>query len=115
MGKNSNAHKSQKTTAMDLQREREDDAKKAARREKKLAALGMSISMDVERADAAAPKGGKKVKKFGKVMVGSKRKMPSIGKALEPKKRPKLGGIRKPSALMRKTLKKLSKKSEMEL
>ena len=82
-----------------------------------MAALNMATSMDLSLTEETSSdaKGGKKVK-FGKVRVGKKKQQGrkvTIGKALDPKKRPKLGGIRKPSSVMRKTLKKLAQKSEM--
>ena len=66
--------------------------------------------MDVEQV-------GTKMKKFGKVKMKKARINPSalpISKALGSKRR-NGSGIRKPSAIMKKTLKKLAKRREMEL
>ena len=121
MGKNSNAHKSKATTNMDIEREREDDARRAAIRLRKESKLREAAGeMDVaETADASAEAAiGKSKKKFGKVMLKKRAKInPSampIGKSLGPKKRLK-GAIRKPSGIMKKTLKKLAKKREMDM
>ncbi len=118
MGKNSNAHKNRPYVDMDIAREREDDARRAllrARREAKLAA-GPDAVMDVA-GEPGEGKAKRKLKKFGKVIVKKKARInPSaipIRKSLTVKR--KSSGIRKPSALMRKTLKKLAKKQEMDL
>ena len=111
MGKNSNAHKSRATLSVDLEREREDEAKRAAARTKKMSRAGFPLEMEVEGTDAAPSR----MKKFGKVHVGKRKKLSStalpIGKSLGAKKVSK--GIRKPSSVMRKTLKKMAKRREM--
>jgi len=131
MGKNSNALKHRDTHAVDLQREREEDAKREARRARKAAKLAEQqgeMAVDVAGASGASTaatageSGATEVrkKKFGKVRLGKAKKLlkvkgPSaapIRASLELRKR---SGIRKPSAVMRKTFKKLAKKKEMEL
>lgn len=124
---------------MDLQREREEDAKREARRVAKLARLAdRSGAMVVEAAHASAvastvpssssasgdrpAASAPRKKAFGKVQVGKRLKMkkekphnPSaapLRAGLELRKR---HGIRKPSAVMRKTLKKLHKSQGMEV
>lgn len=138
-GCNNVIQQSKKTLAVDLQREREEDAKREARRLKRLGkASGMEDIEDVPAAAASgsamddamdddddAPELVSKKKKFGKVKFQKQPYLPARKKALLKKSasaapvRASLGikkaGIRKPSALMRKTLKKMAKKREMEL
>jgi hypothetical protein len=120
MGKNSNAHKSLGTLALDIQREREQDAAKAARRARNEMKAGMMVDDDAAQATADALASDahvsvKKTKKFGKIVRRKKMKVlpgvSAIKKSLSTGK--SSGGIRKPSAVMRKTLKKLAKKREM--
>ncbi len=127
MGKNSNVHKSRAYLALDIQREREAELKKQQRREKReLAAAEASGEMIVDHGSkTSAPQSMPEVivdargpHKFGKVKIGKKKVKVAgapmgLKKSLENKKKSK--GIRKPSSLMRKTLKKLARKREMEL
>jgi hypothetical protein len=131
VSQNSNALKHRDTHAVDLQREREEDAKREARRAAKEARLAAqkgemavepssSATAGVDMGDVADALPRKKA--FGKVAirkklkVGKKEKQTSVSgirPSLELRKRQ---GIRKPSAIMRKTLKKMQKKREaMEL
>ena len=137
MGKNSHARDHVQRHADDVVREREADAKKEARRlkaETRLEADGLAsamgagvMDMDASVASAAAEEVRKKVK-FGKVRLGKSAKLARAerraGKGKKGKERVAplrasltggKRGIRKPSALMRKTLKKLAKKREMDL
>ena len=90
------------------------------------AATESDMSMAVDSDTAAAV--SKKLKKFGKVKVRERPAFLPARKKAQIKERsasaapihPSLGmkksrGIRKPSAIMRKTLKKLQKKREMDL
>ena len=133
MGKNSNVHKGLATLAVDLAREKEADAKRERKRAHAAAKLAERQGlMAVEEADgmaaassagsaavAAASQPERKTKAFGKVKVGIHKKLKVKSKGiplragLEPRKRH--GAIRKPSAVMRKTLKKMAKKREMEM
>ena len=149
MGKNSNVHLNRSYIEDDIRREREEEAKRQARRLQKEQKLrersgDMLIEEPGQAAAAAAAAaataaaaamgvdeiiGAKKAKnkpgptkKFGKVSVGSssakklsqakklrlqqKAKAPTVQKHLELKK----SGIRKPSNIMKKTLKKMAKK-----
>ena len=142
---NSNVHKHAQTTiAEDLRKEREADAKKLAKREKterKLLINGEMTSlfsgMDMTQsgsgsgaaiASAAAAAVKRKAKAFGKgIKLSGRTKLGGIGKKKRLKVKlpgaapikPSLGlkkqGIRKPSALMRKTFKKMAKKRAMEM
>ena len=160
MGKNSNVHKRRVTLAVDLAREKEDDAKRELKRARTAAKLaeqqGMMTVDDTSESAAAAsaaveaaasaftftatsvPGGStstangqtvpRKTKLFGKVAIGSKvalgkKKKKLKGTAADPGSAPvraglvskKSRGIKKPSAIMRKTLKKMAKKREMEM
>ena len=118
MGKNSNVNKSKAYLALDLQRERELDAKRAARRARNEEKLGMSSDMAVDGDDNGVSK-GKKMKKFGKVVRKKKVSIsalrPSLSLAGQGGSKRKSGGIRKPSSIMKKTLKKMARKREMEM
>jgi hypothetical protein len=122
VGKNSNAHKHLGTLALDLQRERELDAKRAARRAKRELKCGMAVDDEMEDREPQGPTvaapahaAANKIKKFGKVLLGKRKKVgmrkspPVLKKSLTGGK----SGIRKPSSVMRKTLKKLAKKRSM--
>ena len=160
MGKNSNVHKRRVTLAVDLAREKEDDARRELKRARTAAKLaeqqGMMTVDDTSESAAAAsaaveaaasaftftatsvPGGStstangqtvpRKTKLFGKVAIGSKvalgkKKKKLKGTAADPGSAPvraglvskKSRGIKKPSAIMRKTLKKMAKKREMEM
>ena len=123
MGKNSNAHKHKKVLELDLQREREEDAKRIARRAKneaKHAALQghMAVSDGGGEDDhAGTASAGGKMKRFGKVIRKKKLAIPTATKALVGLRKRKGSGIvkKKPSALMRKTLKKMAKRREMDM
>lgn len=126
MGKNSNVHKSQAYINQDILREREDEQKKAqkrARAEQRLAEQNGEMSVE-GAAESASEK--KKKKAFGKVKTSTIKRM-KIGKherplhkkhrangglSLKPSLQLKKGGIRKPSALMRKTLKKIARQQD---
>jgi hypothetical protein len=142
MGKNSKIWKGKERHADDVERERRDDAKREARRardEAKLARGGgpsaVQVGMDVEaEAEVTEAIVGAVKQKFGKVKLSGKlkfKKSSSHQRAFADKLKKKLGkgkahlpvrpsltggksGIRKPSQLMKKTLKKLAKKNEME-
>ena len=112
MGKNSNAHKSQDTHNLDMMRERELEAKRAAKRATREAKLGVEGDMEV------VDEGSAKTKKFGKMKMGRKVKVAlGGGKTAVTVLKPSLSGgkrgIRKPSQIMRKTLKKMAKRREM--
>jgi len=128
MGKNSNVHKSQAYTSLDLQREREKDAKREARRVRKEALHaeragemmvegGGDSSLEVGAGGEAGAGGdGVRLKRFGKVKRRAKVKLSvaqPVRKSLELKKGSR--GIRKPSSIMKKTLKKMAAKRGMEL
>ena len=124
MGKNSNVHKSQAYINQDILKEREEEQKKARRRaraEQRLAEQSGEMSVEEEVASER-----KKKKAFGKVKTSTIKRM-KIGKherplhkkhrangglSLKPSLQLKKGGIRKPSALMRKTLKKIAKQQD---
>ena len=126
MGKNSNVHKSQAYINQDLLKEKEAEEKKALRRaraEQKLAE--QTGEMAVEGA-ASVDVQAKKKKTFGKVKTSTIKKM-KIGKHERPlQKGVKKGGglsikpalnikkskIRKPSSLMKKTLRKIAKQQD---
>ena len=146
MGKNSNVHKNLAYIEDDLRREREADAKRAAKRllreqklreqagemvteEADIAAVLEQQQLELEEASAATATAAhssskKKMKKFGRVHVGGDRK--TMGKAkkirMQHAKPPpvrghldlKSTGIRKPSSIMKKTLKKMAKKKDMD-
>ena len=119
MGKNSNAHKNKKILELDLQRERDEDAKRLARRAKneaKLAALQGYMAVSDEPEDASTTGTGGKLKRFGKIIRKKKLAIPGATKALVGLHKRKGSGIKKkPSALMRKTLKKRAKQQEMDM
>ena len=83
------------------------------------ASLGAGLNMGAPQSASAAALAERKKKKFGKVKLGGIKKkvkvrLPTaapIKKSLKLKRQ----GIRKPSKLMVKTLKKLAKKREMEM
>ena len=131
MGKNSNVHKSRATLAEDLRKERELEAKKALKRQRREAAAAeqagemitdsssAAAAIPVSRAALAPEVGPRGPSKFGKVKVG-KKKIKIVGgpagitKSITNTKKSR--GIRKPSSVMRKTLKKMAKKRDgMEL
>ncbi len=127
MGKNSNVNVGRKLVEFEMEREREIEEKRARKRanaEARLARSGaVPVQMDTDGAlqVAAAVAEATKVR-FGKVKVGKKSRFGKAGakSASKPAQlRPSLTGgkrgIRKPSQLMKKTLKKMQKKREMEL
>ena len=136
MGKNSNVHKSLGTLAEDLRKEREMEEKKALkrrRREMKMAekngemlveaaastgALG--ISVDDLQAKKTRALGKIKLNKAPKTMfAGQLAKKSKLSKSVKSTVQPSLElkkrGIRKPSAIMRKTMKKMARERGMEL
>ena len=124
MGKNSNVHTNLKYISEDLRKEREADAKKAAKRVRAEEKLAEQSGQMIVEADAASSK----KKSFGKIKVSSIGKIKAGGKTKEGKKsrkgnlimnaaiKPSLGvkkkGIRKPSSLMKKTLKKIARSQD---
>ena len=125
MGKNSNVHRNLPYIQADIAREREDDLKRQKLREKREALAAQrqeGSAMDV----AGVPGEGKakrKLKKLGKLIAKKKVVIQTHKTKVKPSAIPirkSLTGIKKraknkPSALMRKTLKKLAKKHEMEM
>ncbi|KOO24808.1 hypothetical protein Ctob_006551 [Chrysochromulina tobinii] len=125
MGKNSNVHRNLPYIQADIAREREDDLKRQKLREKREALAAQrqeGSAMDV----AGVPGEGKakrKLKKLGKLIAKKKVVIQTHKQKVNPSAIPirkSLSGIKKraknkPSALMRKTLKKLAKKHEMEM
>ena len=130
MGKNSNAHKSQAYINLDLLKEKEAEEKKALRRaraEQKLAEQrGEMVVEGGVAAGAAAPEQSKKKKAFGKVKTSTIKRI-KIGKherplpkeqkrggglSIKPSLQLKKRGIRKPSSLMKKTMKKIARQQD---
>ena len=127
MGKNSNVHKSQAYINEDLLREKEAEEKKALRRaraEQKL--VEKSGEMAIEDASGHAALEPKKKKAFGKVKTSilkrtkigkherplAKERKRGGGLSLKPALQLKKRGIRKPSSLMKKTLKKIARQQD---
>ena len=118
-------HRNRVTLAVDIARERELDEKreqKRARAAAKLAQAQGMMSVDEPPSEPAVQPASattsRKTKLFGKVKVkaGKKIKVKHPGAApVRASLQLKRHGIRKPSAIMRKTLKKMAKRREMEM
>ena len=122
MGKNSNVNKKKATLELDLQQGREEDAKRLARRAKKELKLGMAVesAVDDQSEDggvdgALAGVAQARTKKFGKIKRKKKIALPGGRPTLPGASKLSRGIKKKPSGLMRKTLKKLAKREQMQL
>ena len=127
MGKNSNVHKSLATLAEDVRKEREADEKKAKKRAKAEERLAnqrgeMLVEGSSSGGKAAAGTSAKK-KTFGKVRTSAIGKVKIAGSkkakqskpgysAIKPSLQLKKSGIRKPSSLMKKTLRKIARQQD---
>ena len=102
-----------------MARERELDEKRELKRARAAAKLAQAqglMSIDESASEPAVEAVPRKTKHFGKVKIGKKIKVKHPGAApVRASLQLKRQGIRKPSAIMKKTLKKMAKRREMEM